>query len=309
MMPGVENHQNLDLVAEQTGGKAYYNTNDFTRVITDVINTGSSYYTIAYATTNTKWVGEFRHIKVSVDKPDLRLQHKQGYYAYNLDAREQSGIANLEARRGENAVAQAAETPDGGRQVPAAPAPGSSADDPSAGATIRASKGGFDAAMGLGAIQPTEIVFDARVEPDASVEKLGKQSPMPPDNHLKPEWEHKPFRNYSIAFNADAHKIRLTQTSDGVRHGKVEFVTVVYTGDGQQVNSITSTVELAAGRQAYRELLVSGFPFRQQIAVPVKGSFFLRLGVHDLIGGQVGALEIPVDQVQLAASHAPAQQQ
>ena len=131
---------------------------------------------------------------------------------------------------------------------------------------------------------------------------------MPTDNYLKPEWQHKPFRNYTIAFNSDAHKIRLTQTPDGVRHGKVQFVTLVYTGDGQQVNSITTTVALVVSQQAYRELLVSGLHFKQQIAIPVKGSFFLRLGVHDLTGDQVGALEIPVDQVQLAAAGVGAQQ-
>ena len=304
---GVENHQNLDLVAEQTGGKAYYNTNDFTRVITDVINTGSSYYTIAYATTNTKWIGEFRHIKVTADQPDLHLMHKEGYYAYSLDAKEQSGIAKIEERREGAAMQQPGGESQGEQQVPAAPDAGSSADDPNAGATIRPTKGGFEAAMGLGAIPPTEIVFDAKVDPDASAEKLNKETPMPTDNYLMPEWQHKPFRNYTIAFNADAHKIRLTQTPDGVRHGKVQFVTLVYTGDGQQVNSITTTLELAVRQDTYRELLVSGLHFKQQIAIPVKGSFFLRLGVHDLTGDQVGALEIPVDQVHLAVAGAGTQ--
>ena len=31
----------------------------------------------------------------------------------------------------------------------------------------------------------------------------------------------------------------------------------------------------------------------------MKGNFFLRLGVHDMEGDQVGALEIPVDQIRL----------
>ncbi len=90
------NHVNLDEVALETGGKAYYNTNDFTRVITDVTNTGSSYYTVAYATTNTKWNGQLRHIKVMVDRPNVTLQHKQGYYAYSLEKREENGIASIE---------------------------------------------------------------------------------------------------------------------------------------------------------------------------------------------------------------------
>ncbi len=79
-------HTNMDLVAEQTGGKAYYNTNDFTRVIEDVVRTGSSYYTIAYATNNTKWNGELRRIKVTrgparcdlaAQRRLLRLQPRQ----------------------------------------------------------------------------------------------------------------------------------------------------------------------------------------------------------------------------------------
>ena len=48
-IPGFDNHANMDEIAEQTGGKAYYNTNDFTRVIGDVARTSSSYYTMAYA--------------------------------------------------------------------------------------------------------------------------------------------------------------------------------------------------------------------------------------------------------------------
>jgi hypothetical protein len=69
------------------------------------------------------------------------------------------------------------------------------------------------------------------------------------------------------------------------------------------VNTASTTVTLDVRPETYRELLVSGLQVKQQIAIPVKGNFFLRLGVHDLTGDQVGALEIPVDQVQLAAAH------
>ncbi len=105
-IPGFDNHANMDEIAQQTGGKAYYNTNDFTRVIEDVIRTGSSYYSIAYGTTNTKWNGEFRSIKVAVDRPDVQLQHKNGYYAYNFDAREQAGIEAIEKRMADQAEQQ-----------------------------------------------------------------------------------------------------------------------------------------------------------------------------------------------------------
>lgn len=299
---GFFNHSNLDEVAEQTGGKAYYNTNDFTRVINDVIRTSSSYYTIAYATTNTKWDGEMRHIKVVVDRPELQVQHKEGYYAYRLDLRERNGIAAIAQRRGQPAGAQ---QPGIAPQATAEPAAdtqdgGASANDEALGATIsHSAKGGFAAAMGLGAIPPTEIVFAARLEPDAKTEKLNKQSAVPANNFLKPEWQHKPFRNYTIFYDADLHRVRFTRTPDGVRHGSVEFVAVVYSPDGEEVNSIEQNLTLDLGADRYRELLVSGLRTQSEIAIPAKGNFFLRLGVHDKTGDQVGALEIPVDEITL----------
>ncbi len=249
-IPGFDNHANMDEIAQQTGGKAYYNTNDFTRVIEDVIRTGSSYYSIAYGTTNTKWNGEFRSIKVAVDRPDVQLQHKNGYYAYNFDAREQAGIEAIEKRMADQAEQQEStgavidQSPAGAQDT------GATANPTALGATIHhATNGGFGAAMGLGAIPPTEIVFAARLQADANTEKLNKKDTIPPDNFLKPEWQHKPFRNYAIFYDADVHKVRFTRTPDGIRHASIEFVAVVYTGDGEEVNSIiqTATLDLTSG--------------------------------------------------------------
>ena len=44
-------------------------------------------------------------------------------------------------------------------------------------------------------------------------------------------------------------------------------------------------------------MLATGLPARQEIAVPVKGNYFLRVGVHDVASDHIGALEIPVDEV------------
>jgi VWFA-related protein len=294
--PNLSNQINMNLVADETGGKAYYNTNDLVKVIADVVNTGSSYYTVAYATTNTKWTGELRHIKITVDRPDVHLQHRAGYYAYSLEKKEQSELASLETKMTQGgAPPPAADTQSNDKVDSGAVGAG-----PQLGATVHHStNGGFGAAMELGAIPPTEIVFDARIQVDSSAEKLGKGAPLPPDNFLQAEWQHKPFRNYTIFFNADAHRMRLTQTPDGLRHGIVDFVAVVYTQDGREVNSQKNTGKFQVTAAQYRELLTSGLPEKLEIAVPVKGSFFLRLGVRDLTGDQVGALEIPVDQIKI----------
>jgi predicted RNA-binding protein with PIN domain len=94
-----------------------------------------------------------------------------------------------------------------------------------------------------------------------------------------------------------------------MRHGSFEFVAIVYTAEGEAVNSIIETASLNLTADRYRELLVSGLQMKEEIAIPVKGNFFLRLGVHDKEGDQVGALEIPVDQIRLdvAAASPPTQ--
>jgi len=309
-IPGFNNHANMDEIAEQTGGKAYYNTNDFTRVIGDVARTSSNYYSVAYATTNTKWNGEFRKIKITVDRADVQLLHKDGYYAYNLDKREQNGIAAIEKREAAEADRQESGEAETGQPPAGTQNPGTTADGAQLGATIHhSSKGGFEGAMGLGAIPPTEIVFGARLQADTSTEKLNKNATMPPDNFLKPEWQHKPFRNYAIFYDADVHKVRFTRTPDGMRHGSFEFVAIVYTADGEAVNSIIETASLNVTAERYRELLVSGLQMKEEIAIPVKGNFFLRLGVHDKESDQVGALEIPVDQIRLDVAAVSAQTQ
>jgi hypothetical protein len=44
----------------------------------------------------------------------------------------------------------------------------------------------------------------------------------------------------------------------------------------------------------YQSMLDSGANLRQEIAVPAKGEYILRIGVHDLTTDHVGAIEVPV---------------
>jgi hypothetical protein len=152
--------------------------------------------------------------------------------------------------------------------------------------------------MQLGAIPPTEVVFTASLAIDNKVQKLDRKAPLPQDNYLEADYKGKPFRTFVVQINADAHALRLTRTADGVHHGSVEFVTLVYSPTGTRVNSLNSTAVLNLSDAHYRQMLVTGLPVRQEIAVPVKGNYFLRVGVHDVASDHIGALEIPVDEVR-----------
>lgn len=74
-------HSTMNSVAEQTGGKAFYNTNDLNRAIRDSMEDGSTYYTLGYYPENKNWDGRFRRISVKVNRPGVKLHYRQGFYA------------------------------------------------------------------------------------------------------------------------------------------------------------------------------------------------------------------------------------
>lgn len=269
MRQGV-NHQNLDMLADATGGKAFYDTNDLKQVIGEAIANGSSYYTLAYRTTNTKWRGQFRKIHITVDRPGVHLQYRNGYFAWDPEQKQAKELAATP-------VSVAGPVDLGGE----------------------ADSSAFSNVMQLGMIPATEIVFAASIKPADAIVKLKKDEPLPKTNFLRAGWQHKPFRNYAILVRADAKHIEAIRSADGLRHIKVHLDAVLYDAEGQLVNSLGETVSLALSKDAYQELLVSGLAIKGDIAIPAKGNFFLRLGVHDLTGGWMGAFEIPTDQIKL----------
>jgi VWFA-related protein len=287
-------HMTLDAIAEATGGRAYYNTNGLKQAITSIVNNGSSYYALAYATTNTTWKGQFRNIKVKVDRPGLRVQYRQGYYATDHAKQEESQLAAIQKRKnhGDNPFGD-----ESAASVGSQPAPGAPSAAGSAGVLIKHPAGGFEATMQLGAIPPTEVILTASLAEADKVVKLDKKAPLPADNHLEADYKGKPFRTYTVQVKADAHDLRMTRTADGMHHDTVEFVTVVYDQAGNRVNSLISTAVLNVSEAHYLKILQSGLVARQEIAVPVKGNYFLRVGVHDVASDHIGAVEIPVDEV------------
>src|SRR3569833_2377822 len=70
----------MEMVAEQTGGKAFNNMNDLSAILERVVSTSSDFYTISYTPTDAAMNGKFRKIGVSVDGK-YNLSYRRGYYA------------------------------------------------------------------------------------------------------------------------------------------------------------------------------------------------------------------------------------
>ncbi len=75
----------LQMVAQETGGRAIYLSNNLAKDMTGALQDGANYYTIAYAPTDTKFNGVWRKIKVKVDvkpaKGRYQLFYRDGYFA------------------------------------------------------------------------------------------------------------------------------------------------------------------------------------------------------------------------------------
>jgi VWFA-related protein len=71
----------VDRIAESTGGKAFYNTNDFGKVIRQTTEDGSNYYTISYSPKDTKMDGSYRRIEVRLKQRGMHPGYRRGYYA------------------------------------------------------------------------------------------------------------------------------------------------------------------------------------------------------------------------------------
>ena len=70
----------LASLASDTGGRAFLDTNDFAGVYERVVQDSSAYYVLGYTSTNPAKDGRFRRVKIRVNRPELRVEHRSGYY-------------------------------------------------------------------------------------------------------------------------------------------------------------------------------------------------------------------------------------
>jgi len=77
----IASHSTMNSVADQTGGKAFYNTNNLEKAIRESMDDGSTYYTLGYYPENKNWDGRFRKIAVKINRPGIKLHYRQGFFA------------------------------------------------------------------------------------------------------------------------------------------------------------------------------------------------------------------------------------
>lgn len=92
----------MNMLAHDSGGKAYANTNGLAEVIGDVQASSADFYTISYAPTNQKIDESIRHIDVRVEGGKYNLSYRHSYYASDagLPGTGRSGAAGADLVQG-----------------------------------------------------------------------------------------------------------------------------------------------------------------------------------------------------------------
>jgi VWFA-related protein len=71
----------MEQLAADTGGKAFYNTNDLNAAMMHAMENGAHYYTLVYTPTNKKMDGSYRRIEVKTTAGKYNLAYRRGYNA------------------------------------------------------------------------------------------------------------------------------------------------------------------------------------------------------------------------------------
>jgi len=263
----------MNELAADTGGHAFYNTNDLATAADHAIRDGSHYYTLVYAPTNPKMDGKFRSIGVMLSSGHYKLSYRRGYNADDpakLAATGSTGFLSA-AARGEK---QAASTV---------------SNDPLRPMLIH------------GLPSSTQILYGVRVVPmnpqPASYTPRAGQNPasIGPVTRYSIDFM---IRWTDVKFDVDPATPGHGQT---LQHGKLQIGLIAYARDGHAVNWTGGTQEMRLQPDVYASIQKSGIPAHAEIDLPTT-EVNLMTGIYDWATGKVGTLEIPLHPATVSAS-------
>jgi VWFA-related protein len=114
-LPDLNDFDFTKSLADLSGGRAFYNTNDFAGAIRSAIDDSAATYILGYYPDHNKWNGEFRSIKVKVNRPGVEVHARKGYFAVG----ETATAIQMDAQKLADAVRSPLESTDLGFDVQA----------------------------------------------------------------------------------------------------------------------------------------------------------------------------------------------
>ena len=68
-------------LSSDTGGKAFFDSNDFSPAFQRIQQDTSAYYVIGFRSTDTQRDGRYRRLTIKINRPNVKLEYRPGYYA------------------------------------------------------------------------------------------------------------------------------------------------------------------------------------------------------------------------------------
>jgi VWFA-related protein len=239
-------------LANATGGRAFYSTNDLASALSEATEIGAHYYTLSYSPTNADFNGKLRHIRVELAHRGYSLAYRRAYF----------GSRNF--------------------VEPGASETRSAADELAA---IKNQVDPLNLHMQRGAPMEHQLLFRVHVRPRGPAAKAtpqqmaklaGEGAGKSGAGKLRQPVELQTYRiDYAIA----------------AREKSLEVAATAFDEDGKALNGVVQRVaedEIGPNDGENHEGI---FRIQQEIDVPTT-AVSMRLGVRDLATDNVGALEI-----------------
>jgi VWFA-related protein len=262
----------MQQLAADTGGKAFYNTNDLADAMSHAINDGAHYYSIVYTPTNKKLDGKYRHIEVKIADSHLKLSYRRGYNADDISGAPETKLAakNSDSQKPE---AQKSES------------------DPLRPLLMR---GLPSASQLLYAVR----VVPANPQPAPDAKIAGKNSALTGaltrytvDFFIR--WTDVVFTPGDRNKQPDAHV------------AKIQLGLMGYDRSGKALNWLGATQQMQLDPKIFAAIQKSGIPAHMEIDVPNNTDVFLETGVYDWGSNKAGTLEIPLHPATAQSAATP----
>ena len=274
-------HGTMDELSEQTGGRAFYNTNGLEQALETASAEGSSYYSLVYAPTNVKFDGSVRRISVHLEHGHYHLAYRRSYFADDLTSETPEQIAE-------------------GRES-------ASRDDAPASGDLMAADSQF-------AAPPShQLVFAAHLD------AIGVSAPATPEQMaaLVPyreqaaKAEHKKLiqaappvsmQQYVVQYALLASQLELPKSANGAYHSDLSIAALAFNQDGETLWGTATRLKDDIPAKKINEIRENGYQAAQTFFVPVETAA-LRLVVRDEHSERIGSMEIrlPLPPAQQAA--------
>jgi VWFA-related protein len=221
-------HSTMEMLARETGGQAFHNSNRLSDAINRVISSSANFYTVSYAPTDEKMDGTLRTIDVKVAGGKYTLSFRRGYYALDQDL---PGAAQVAQRRA--LVSRSTEDP--------------MLVDP------------LKAFMDFGMPQTEQILYKTSIHPipekpdaPATERALGKG----------------PQDRYAVDFAVDLKDISLERDADGNHDGTLNVTLIVYDKYGSVSNRKDHILQMKLKPDIYKLFQQTGVQIHAEIEVP-----------------------------------------